>query len=204
MLFNERFVPGLLDGSITLAFRHWRRPAAKTGGRQRIPGGVLQVDDVRIINEASITDDDLRRAGFDSRAGLLNELAAWPEGNLYRIELHFVGPDEREALREQSELSEADVTELRHKLARYDAGKHGPWTLDTLRLIEEMPAQPAARLASKLGRDVLLAFKTDVRKLKALGLTESLGTGYRISPRGRAYLDAVAADVCPPSTSSLT
>ena len=31
-------------------------------------------------------------------------------------------------------------------------------------------------------------FKTDVRKLKALGLTESLAVGYRLSPRGRAYL----------------
>jgi hypothetical protein len=28
-----------------------------------------------------------------------------------------------------------------------------------------------------------------VRKLKALGLTESLEVGYRLSPRGRAYLD---------------
>jgi hypothetical protein len=32
------------------------------------------------------------------------------------------------------------------------------------------------------------AFKLDVRKLKRLGLTESLEVGYRLSPRGRAYL----------------
>ena len=32
-------------------------------------------------------------------------------------------------------------------------------------------------------------FKTDVRKLKELGLTESLEVGYRLSPRGRALLD---------------
>lgn len=31
-------------------------------------------------------------------------------------------------------------------------------------------------------------FKLNVRKLKNLGLTESLETGYRISPRGRALL----------------
>jgi hypothetical protein len=54
-----------------------------------------------------------------------------------------------------------------------------------------MPAVRAQLLADRLGRDVLLSFKTDVRKLKALGLTESLGTGYRLSPRGRAYLDAL-------------
>jgi hypothetical protein len=38
-----------------------------------------------------------------------------------------------------------------------------------------------------MGRE-RLAFKTDVRKLKALGLTESLPVGYRLSPRGEAWL----------------
>lgn len=31
-------------------------------------------------------------------------------------------------------------------------------------------------------------FKTNVRKLKGLGLTESLKIGYRLSPRGEAVL----------------
>jgi hypothetical protein len=31
----------------------------------------------------------------------------------------------------------------------------------------------------------------NVRKLKHLGLTESLGTGYRLSPRGEALLDSL-------------
>jgi hypothetical protein len=31
-------------------------------------------------------------------------------------------------------------------------------------------------------------FKPNVRKLKALDLTESMGTGYRVSPRGEAFL----------------
>jgi ribosomal protein S19E (S16A) len=33
-------------------------------------------------------------------------------------------------------------------------------------------------------------FKLRVRRLKELGLTESLPKGYRVSPRGRAFLDA--------------
>jgi hypothetical protein len=32
------------------------------------------------------------------------------------------------------------------------------------------------------------AYKIRVRRLKALGLTESLERGYRLSPRGSAYL----------------
>jgi hypothetical protein len=45
----------------------------------------------------------------------------------------------------------------------------------------------AANLAAAFGRDVQ-PFKADVRKLKNLGLTISLEVGYRLSPRGAAYL----------------
>jgi hypothetical protein len=44
-------------------------------------------------------------------------------------------------------------------------------------------------LALELGREKEW-LKGSVRKLKNLGLTISLGTGYRISPRGAAYLEA--------------
>ena len=46
----------------------------------------------------------------------------------------------------------------------------------------------AAGLAAAAGRE-RFAFKGDVRKLKELGLTESLEVGYRLSPRGRALLE---------------
>jgi hypothetical protein len=36
----------------------------------------------------------------------------------------------------------------------------------------------------------LQPFKLNVRKLKALGLTESLEVGYRLSPRGAAFLQS--------------
>ena len=57
-----------------------------------------------------------------------------------------------------------------------------------LRLIADRPGVRAGDLAAESGRE-RLEFKADVRKLKALGLTESLEVGYRLSPRGRAYLD---------------
>jgi hypothetical protein len=49
----------------------------------------------------------------------------------------------------------------------------------------------AADLAALLGREKH-PFKRDVRKLKELGLTESMPVGYRLSPRGRALLEALA------------
>jgi hypothetical protein len=39
-----------------------------------------------------------------------------------------------------------------------------------------------------------LPFKANVRKLKRLGLTISLETGYRLSPRGEAYLTVVESE----------
>jgi hypothetical protein len=41
-------------------------------------------------------------------------------------------------------------------------------------------------------------FKADVRKLKELGLTESLEVGYRLSPRGRAVLGFILQNLSPP------
>ena len=52
----------------------------------------------------------------------------------------------------------------------------------------------AGDLAAELGME-RLPFKTDVRKLKALGLTESLDVGYRLSPRGTAFLAAADSTI---------
>ena len=59
-----------------------------------------------------------------------------------------------------------------------------------LELIRDNPGTLAADLAARQGCE-RLPFKADVRKLKALGLTESLRVGYRLSPRGQAVLQAI-------------
>jgi hypothetical protein len=187
VLFRQEFWSGLADGSVTVAFRRWKRPTVKAGGRLTTPAGVLAIDDVAAIDESDITDRDARRAGFADRAGLLAELAG-REGVLYRITFHRAGEDPRIALREQAVLTDADVAELTRRLGRLDAASpHGPWSESVLRLIAARPAVRAGDLAESLGRE-RLAVKADVRKLKALGLTESLGVGYRLSPRGEAWL----------------
>ena len=53
--------------------------------------------------------------------------------------------------------------------------------------IAAQPGRRAPDLAAAFGREVL-PFKTDVRKLKNMGLTISLRIGYQLSPRGIAYL----------------
>jgi hypothetical protein len=54
-------------------------------------------------------------------------------------------------------------------------------------MIHDQPNTHAAILAQQIGLDIP-SFKPWVRKLKALGLTESLNPGYRLSPRGEKVL----------------
>ena len=186
MQFRPADLAAIAAGEVTVAFRRWKRPMAKAGGTQLTPVGVLAFDSVERVDE--ITPADARRAGF------ADPEAAWAmlrgrEGDLYRIRLRIAGPDPRVELREAAALTDADRADIAARLARMDrASTHGAWTEATLRAIADAPGTRAADLAERFGRE-RLAFKADVRKLKALGLTESLEVGYRLSRRGRAYLD---------------
>jgi hypothetical protein len=52
-------------------------------------------------------------------------------------------------------------------------------------LISDNPGVVSTELAPQVGME-RLPFKQKVRRLKELGLTESLDVGYRLSPRGEA------------------
>jgi hypothetical protein len=186
MLFTHGDMQRIAAREITVAFRRWRRPTVKAGGLLRTRVGVLAIESVDPVEPERVTDADARRAGRPDRATLLAGLRR--EGRLYRIAFHVAGPDPRIALRERGDLSVEERAELDGRLARLDAAsRHGPWTAHVLQLIADRPATRAADLAAELGREKA-PFKADVRKLKELGLTESLQLGYRLSPRGRAYL----------------
>jgi hypothetical protein len=188
MLFEQRLWAGLADGTVTVTFRRWRRPRARVGAWHRTPAGILAVDAVTEVDPAGLGEDDARAAGFASLAELRRRLERHGDGPVWRVDFHHAGADPREALRQADELPEAELAGLLARLGRLDrAGRDGPWTAATLRLIADRPGVRAADLAAAVGRE-RHPFKTDVRKLKELGLTESLEVGYRLSPRGRALL----------------
>jgi hypothetical protein len=189
VLFKQRVLDGLAAGTIDLAFRRWARQRVRAGSRLRTAAGVLEVDAVDKAAVDEIREKDARRAGFSSRADLLADLATQREGDVYRIELHVSGADPRVALRARDRVTGEELAEIERRLARLDAAsRHGAWTMTVLRLVRDRPAVRAADLAPLLGQETQ-PFKRDVRKLKELGLTESLEVGYRLSPRGRAVLD---------------
>jgi hypothetical protein len=190
VLFPKRFWAGIEDGSVTVAVRRWRRPSVKAGSTLHSPVGLLVIDSVEVIDASDITEADAGAAGHRSLDELLDQLTRFPEGDVHRVRFHRIGDDPRIALRDDADLSPDDVAAITRRLDRLDrASSHGPWTRLALDLIEQNPGRRAPDLAAMVGRDTQ-PFKTDVRKLKAMGLTESLRIGYRLSPRGVAYRDA--------------
>lgn len=187
MLIKDEVLTKIISGEITVLFRRWSRPGAKTGGTQMTQAGVVGIDSVDIVLEAAITDADAVAAGYSNRESLIEHLNH-RDDDIYRIGVRFIGEDPRIALRENAELGEAELAEIVAKLDKLD--KRGAWTRTYLEVIESMPATYSGLLANFLGvaKD---DFKPLVRKLKALGLTESLEVGYRLSPRGKKVLEAL-------------
>ncbi len=191
MLIRPVELEQILAGEVDLAFRRWDRPRLLVGTRMRTAIGLVEVTSVDEVDLDAVTDDEARRAGASSRDDLVARLAAHPERPVFRVRLRFAGPDPRVALREKADLGDHDLDQLRRSLDRLDRlSRRGPWTQQTLDVIDRFPATRAPDLAEGLGRDTL-SFKRDVRKLKELGLTESLAVGYRLSPRGRAVLEGI-------------
>jgi hypothetical protein len=188
MLFRQKCLDGIRDGTITLAFRRWRRPSVRSGGTLLTAIGQLSITSVNEVAMTNISDADARRAGYASRGELLDELRS-RDGTVYRIELGGVRADPRVALRQSAALSAKELAEIARRLQRLDErSTHGPWTRQTLDLIRSRSGVRAGDLCRLVGLE-LQPFKLNVRKLKALGLTESLEVGYRLSPRGLVFMN---------------
>jgi biotin operon repressor len=197
--FEPRLRQGLHDGSITVAFRRWRRSQVVAGHKYRTGQGMVLAEAVDVITPADITPALARAAGFLDVPAAVADLRGDPELPLYCVRFRALDePDPRDELAGDAALSEQEAAVIAARLARMDAAsKRGPWTAAVLAQIAERPAVVSTQLAETLGWD-RADFKLHVRRLKGLGLTISLDVGYRISPRGRAYL-ASSASRRPPS-----
>lgn len=186
-MFSNADLERIVAGEIDLAFRVWRRPMHAVGGRQRTRVGVVGFTSVAAVDPGIISAAEAARAGRTLPE--LGKFLARKEGTVYQIGLEFLGADERLALREQSSLTTEELETIAVRLAAMDArSTRGSWTRDFLELIEQRPAELAELIGASIGWE-RTPFKASVRRLKELGLTESLPTGYRLSPRGQAVLD---------------
>ena len=163
-----------------MAFRRWRRPTVRAGGTLQTGAGLLAIETVDRIAPEDITDAEaarrrLPRAARRRSRRSVRRASSTGSPSTSRARTRAI------ALRERAAFAPGEREAIAARLARLDAAsRHGAWTAATLAQIAAHPGRRAGDLAGALGRE-RLPFKADVRKLKALGLTESLEIGYRLS-----------------------
>jgi len=190
MLFKQEHLDGIISGNVSLAFRKWKQPAVNEGSLIHTSIGVVEITGIAPCQLNQITAADATAAGFKDLATLRTLLDKIPAGTLYKISVRYYAADPRIELREQTSVSTAEMELLFEKLARLDRySKHGDWTLEVLRAIQQHPHSKAILLAGKLGREKEW-LKENIRKLKNLGLTISHTEGYSLSPLGTLLLAA--------------
>ncbi len=182
MLLNNKTLEAIIKGEISVVFRVWKRPTVKTGGTLTTRKGLMFIDNVEQIDRSKVTVKDIKNAGLSSRDEVCE---VDREGDFYRITLHYHGEDPRIALRENLDKKQLQI--VCDKL-----NKMGDWTNQYLRMIHDQPNIHAQILADSAGLEKA-KFKGQVRRLKTLGLTESLRPGYKLSIRGEKVLKLLNA-----------
>jgi hypothetical protein len=199
VLISKPIAEAIRDGRVTAQYRRWDEPRVKVGSTQMTSAGLITFTRVTLVRDLEkITDRAAKLAGMKDAAALRKALTSTrkpsPRGGkggdkVYKINVAWAGEDPRLALREALP-SEDELAQIATKLARLDARESGPWTREILEWIRDNP-HVVSKVLAELRQVELLPMKTDIRKLKALGLTISHEIGYELSPRGLAYLESL-------------
>jgi hypothetical protein len=84
------------EGEITVTFRLWGRPKVKPGNVYQTGFGAIEVEDVRIIPAALVTEDDVAPSGCGSieaiwaLAGEHTKTHVTPDTMLTRVQFRFL------------------------------------------------------------------------------------------------------------------
>ena len=188
MMFKRAFHAGIVAGTTTVSYRSWKRAQVRTGGIYYLhPLGEIEV--VSVEEAAGIDADDLQHTGFTSREDLLKALGDSAGRRLFRVGFRFLGPRRKPvAPLDEQPVDDAAFERLERDLDRKDQRAGRDWTRPLLTLIGDQPGASSAVLAEAMAME-RMKLKQEVRKLKKLGLTISLETGYRVSKWGWSYLD---------------
>ena len=188
MLFKQRDLDQIKNGEISVAFRKWKKPRVKKDTLLKTSIGLIRIIEISKTRLDLISTGDLQRAGHSSLEAL-KKLIENREGDIFKISLKYFGPDPRIELRNNTDISDIEIETILTKLKKLDLySRRGAWTQRVLTSIKEKPELRAKDLAVLLGEEKEW-LKLNVRKLKNLGLTVSLKTGYCISPRGEVILN---------------
>ncbi|QNG20530.1 ASCH domain-containing protein [Rhodococcus triatomae] len=189
MLFTDAVARAIAAGTVTTVYRRWRVARVSPGTTIHSSAGVIRVDAVEEIEPDELTEESARAAGEGSLARLRASFHGSATDPLFRIQVSYAGADPRDDLSRDTDLGQGDRENLSSALDRLDTRADSPWTRTVLRHIAAHEGRRAADIAAQVDEPDLARMKRRIRSLKNLGLTHSLTVGYRISPRGRAFLD---------------
>ena len=195
VLFQARFWPLIVDGSVTVTFRRWKRRQVVAGHRYRtghriVGRQMIEVDHVDVVDPARITKADARRAGFPDADAVRAQLRGDPDLPVYRIRFHRVD-DPTPAVSSPPRTTCPPPTGPRST---------GAWTVSTAparsargpRVLAVIAAQPGTR--ARRPRRRLRAGDAAVQDRRAQaqepGPHREPGGGLPPLPTGQAYLPA--------------
>ncbi len=186
MQFTKPYKEAIVAGKVTTSFRRWKKPQVKVGGEYNIPPyGAIRVTNMTMLALQDASRKAIRDSGSTSIDELSKLLRCTPADTVYQVKFTYLGKDAVNQPDRSVELTAEEIENLTRKVDRFD--RETPWAWQTLRLIANRPGTRAGDLAPEVNQE-LTVFKRNVRKLKALGLTESLEVGYQLSDRGRLLL----------------
>src|SRR6187402_3238463 len=140
MLFRSRDLEAIFSGTVTTAFRRWKKPTVRVGGTVRTARGLVGIDAIEVIDPATLTEADAAAANYPSLGQLIGMFDS-QEGTCYRIRLHPAGPDPRDALRDNDQLTDADREQLAARVRKVEKAA------ETLALIADHPSVVSTELA---------------------------------------------------------
>lgn len=182
----------VVAGEFRVTFRLWKSAHVKKGAVYPTGfGGSYRIVDVRSVRAGSLTESDAWAAGSPSKRALIEKVGAHTRAKvtsatrLFRVDFEY--RDE-----EPPKKSALSVDDAIKRMKRLDDNRGKAWTKRALELVELHPHTLARELAKEAGFE-RMDFKLHVRKLKALGLTNSHTIGYSLTDLGQAVLDALRA-----------
>lgn len=187
MIFTNAIAREIANGQVSVVYRRWAVARVKVGSLLHTTAGTVRIEAIDQTQITSLTEADAAAAGESTLDQLVHSFKGTSTDPVFRIAVSYEGPDSRDKLSATADFSTEERQQIASKLERLDRRAAQPWTHRVLWTIANNPGRRARNLADDLGFDPA-ALKLHIRKLKNLGLTLSLDTGYEISPRGRSYL----------------
>ena len=188
MLIKQAQLEKIRIGQISLIFRKWKKKIINKGTLLKTSIGQVEILDIKEISSTEISVKDTHEAGYEKLSDLLETLNSYP-GKLFKIGVRYHSQDPRIILRNKSTLDKVEFDQIKLKLQRLDKySKHGDWTILVLHAILENPKLKSGDLAFIVDKERVW-LKTNIRKLKNVGLTISHEVGYSISPLGKIFLE---------------